>query len=127
MKRSPVSGSRRDAILDAELHHLRRELEKRPRGLNRADLTRLYGDDRRARDLITALAERGMAAVIVLDDPRPGARGKIYRLAVNAAEVRAEQARLEAYAASLRARAHGVGVAWETGGAGQPELFEVPY
>jgi hypothetical protein len=110
-------------ILDAEVRNALEHLKRYPSGLTRVDLERLFGSDRRGRDVMADLVERGIAAVVVVDSPFGGEK-KVYRLATSAAEVEAEQRRLLAYEASARRRREGLAIAWTRGPtAPQGELF----
>jgi hypothetical protein len=101
-------------ITDAETHAALSYLKRYPSGLTRADLERLFGSDRRGRDVIAAIAELGIAPVIVTTSPYQG-DAQVYRLATSIAEVEAEQLRLLAYETSARRRREGVARAWERG------------
>lgn len=110
-------------ITDAETHHALSHLKRYPSGLTRKDLERLFGNDRRGRDVMATIAERGIAPIVVVDSPYHG-DAKVYRLAQNRAELEAEQRRLLAYETSARRRREGIALAFERGpSAPQPELF----
>lgn len=101
-------------LTDAEIELAVSWLRKYPSGLTRADLERIFGSDRRGRDVVVGVAERGIAAVInVRSDVHGGA--KVYRLARTLAEVEEEERRLLAYEESVRLRRLGVRRAFERG------------
>lgn len=109
-------------ILDAEVHAALSYLERYPSGMTRHDLERLFGSDRRGRDVLAAVAERAIAAIVVVDSPLHGA--KVYRIAANEDEVAAEERRLFAYETSARRRREGVRRAFVRGPqAPQASLF----
>lgn len=109
-------------VTDAEVHHALSVLRKYPNGLTRADLERVFGSDRRGRDIMAALNERAIAAVINVDSTLYGQR--VYRLARDIDEVEAASANLRAYELSLRRRREGLERAFlNGGGAPQPDLF----
>lgn len=125
---SSRSHSRRPAdvpanVSDAEASHALYQLKTYPAGLSRVDLERAFGSDRRGRHVMAALAERGIAAIVVVPSPYH-ADAKVYRLATSLDEVEAEQRRLLAYETSARRRREGVARAWARGPATpQGELF----
>ena len=108
-------------VTDAETHHALEALRTHTSGLTRADLVRLFGSDRRGRDVIAALVERRIAAVVVLPNPF-AEREKVYRLARTIEEVEAEERRLHAYELSTRRRREGLRPAFERG----PEAPQAP-
>lgn len=121
MSRRPPNAPK--PILDAEIRHALEHLKRYPSGLTREDLVRLFSSDRRGRNVIAALAENGIAAIVVVESPYHSAKN-VYRLATSSAEVEAEQRRLLAYETSARRRREGVARAWARGSVpAQPELF----
>jgi hypothetical protein len=112
-------------ISDAETSHALALLQRYPSGLTRADLSRYFQSDRRGRDVMAALCERGIAPVITA--PSRVGDGKVYRLARNVDEVRAAAHQLRSYIRSLERRVTGLELAWDRGAqAPQPDLFESP-
>jgi len=101
-------------ITDAEAHAAVSYLKRYPSGLSRADLERLFGSDRRGRDVMAAVVERSIAAVIVVDSPYHGT-AKVYRLATSIEEVELEERRLLAYELSARRRREGLRPAFTRG------------
>lgn len=101
-------------ITDAEAHAAVSYLERYPSGLSRADLERLFGSDRRGRDVMAAVVERAIAAVIVVDSPYHGG-SKVYRLATSIEEIEQEERRLLAYELSARRRREGLRPAFTRG------------
>lgn len=99
-----------------------RLLKSHPGGLNRQDISRYFGGDRHARDVIAAAVETGAAPIItakaVYGDQQ------VYRLARNDEEVQAAARQLASYEASLRRRREGLLKAWRGEGERQAELFE---
>ena len=71
-------------ITDAETNHALRLLKSYPSGLTRADLERYFRSDRRGRQIMAALTERGIAPVITTDSRlgrTPGSvKGRVARL-----------------------------------------------
>lgn len=109
-------------ITDAETTHALRALKRYPSGLSRADLERLFGSDRRGREVMATLAERGVAPVI--NTKSDYGDGQVYRLARTAQEIDEAVATLSSYRASLDRRIKGLIDAWQDGGAPQPNLFQ---
>lgn len=101
-------------ITDADAHHAVELLKRYETGLTRADLERLFGSDRRGRDVMAALAERGIAAVVVVESPYHGT-ALVYRLARTIEEVEREERRLRSYELSARRRREGLRLAFERG------------
>jgi hypothetical protein len=101
-------------ITDADAHHAVELLKRYESGLTRADLVKFFGGDRRARDIMAAVVERSIAAVIVTESPYHG-NALVYRLARSLEEVEREERRLRAYELSARRRREGLRPAFERG------------
>lgn len=109
-------------ITDAELHHAHSVLRRYPNGLSRPDLKRFFQIERRGRDIMAGLAERGIAPVINV--PADYGDQRVYRLARTEEEVQAEVRKLRAYVRSLEARITGLQAAWDGTGQRQDTLFQ---
>ncbi len=109
-------------ITDAELHHAHSILKRYPSGLSRADLARYFQSDRKGRDLMAALAERGIAPVVNV--PSDYSDQRVYRLARNEAEVQEEIRKRKAYIRSLEVSVRGLQAAWDGTGQSQGALFQ---
>jgi len=102
-------------ITDIELRHALNELERRGAyGLPRSELAAHFSSDRKGRAVMAALVERGMAAIVTVDNPI--GTGQVYRLAQSAAEVAREDRELLSRIARLERRRAGLRQAWEAGG-----------
>ena len=112
-------------ITDAETNHALRLLKQYPSGLTRADLAKYFSSDRRGRQIMAALTERGVAPVITTDSDHNSDQ-KVYRLARNEKEVQQAVATLRSYRDSLDQRITGLQKAWEGDGSPvQPDVFEL--
>lgn len=109
-------------ITDAELHHAHGVLKRYQSGLTRADLGRYFGSDRKGRDLMAALAERGIAPVVNV--PADYGDQRVYRLARNEQEVDEAARLLRSYIRTLEKRVNGLQAAWDGTGQRQDALFQ---
>lgn len=117
-----MNGTYTGVITDAELHHAHSVLRRYPSGLSRADLARYFQSDRKGRDLMAALAERGIAPVVNVQSDYGDTR--VYRLARTEAEVNEATRQLRAYIRSLEKRVAGLENAWDGTGQRQDTLFQ---
>lgn len=118
-----MSPARHTPVTDAEVRQALSILKRFPSGLTRQELAKSFQSDRRARDVMAALAERGVAPVINTKSDHSDQR--VYRLARNQQEVQEAVNNLKAYRSSLDRRIRGLEQAWATGGgAAQPDLFQ---
>lgn len=107
-------------VTDAEVSKGVRALKQGP--LTRHDLERIFGSDRRGRQIMAVLTTREIAPVVVTED---NLRGRVYKLAATQEEVDAEVRVLRSRAHQLLRRAEGLEVAWESGvNVPQESLFE---
>lgn len=109
-------------ITDAELHHAHTILKRYPSGLSRADLARYFQSDRKGRDLMAALAERGIAPVVNV--PSDYSDQRVYRLARTEQEVHEATRQLRSYIRNLQKRVDGLQAAWDGTGQRQDALFQ---
>ena len=109
-------------ITDAELHHAHTILKRYPSGLSRADLARYFQSDRKGRDIMAALAERGIAPVVNV--PADYSDARVYRLARTEQEIQEATRQLRAYIRSLEKRVAGLEDAWDGTGQRQDTLFQ---
>ncbi len=110
-------------VTDGEVRRALALLKTYPSGLTRADLGRHFSSDRFGRDVMAALNEQGIAAVITVDDPYGS--GKVYRLARDISEVNDAADTLASYERSLRRRREGMYRAWAGGNRPrQADMFE---
>lgn len=98
MKRPPPR------ISDHEIRQGVDLLKRYPAGLKRDDLDNYFTHDR-GRRVMAAIAVRGIAFVVNVDDP---VLGNVYRIAKDAEEEDAELRRVEAYIDSLEQRREGL-------------------
>lgn len=117
-----MNGIHAGVITDAELHHAHSVLKRYPSGLSRTDLARYFQSDRKGRDLMAALAERGIAPVVNVQSDYSDTR--VYRLARTEDEVRDATRQLRAYIRSLEKRVAGLENAWNGAGQRQDALFQ---
>lgn len=111
-------------ITDGEVRQALAVLKRYPSGLTRADLTRLFGSDRRGRAIMAALTERGIAPVITIDSDYGD--GRVYRLARTEQEITEAIRTLSSYRDSLEKRITGLQRAWDGDGEPQqPDLFDL--
>jgi len=109
-------------ITDAELHHAHTILKRYPSGLTRADLARYFQSDRKGRDLMAALAERGIAPVVNV--PADYSDTRVYRLARTEQEIHEATRQLRSYIRNLQKRVDGLQAAWDGTGQRQDTLFQ---
>jgi len=113
------------SITDIEIRHAMLELERRgAHGLPRSELAAHFGSDRKGRAVIAAIVERGLAAVVTVDNPIGS--GQVYRLAQSGNDIAREDRELLSRIARLERRRAGLWQAWEAGGMReeQPSLLE---
>lgn len=110
-------------VTDAEVRQALSLLKRFPSGLTRQELGKTFRSDRRGREVMAALVERGLAPVI--NAQADYGDGKVYRLARTAEEVQDAVATLTSYRRSLDRRIRGLEQAWaDGGGPKQPDLFQ---
>lgn len=109
-------------VTDAEVRQALSLLKRFPSGLTRQELGKTFRSDRRGRQVIAALTERGIAPVITVESDFGDQR--VYRLARTAQEIDDAVATLTSYRASLDRRIKGLIDAWQEGGEPQPALFQ---
>lgn len=111
-------------VTDGEVRHALSVLKRFPAGLTRQELARHFQSDRRGREIMATLAEKGIAPVI--NTKSDFTDDRVYRLARTSEEVAEAVSNLKAYRSSLDRRIRGLEKAWaDGGGARQPDLFQV--
>jgi hypothetical protein len=116
----PATNTVPPPVTDAEVQTALAWLKRYPSGMTRDDLRRVFGSDRRGRDVIAALGERGIAPIVVVRNELSTTVSKVYRLARSEAELEAEERRLLAYELSHQRRREGIRRAWQSNRDAEP-------
>lgn len=107
-------------VTDADIGAALRLLKSSSIGLPRSDLPRHFTSDRHGRNVMSYLAENGIAAVITAPHPhREGA--KVYKIAETKTELESQLRYLDSYKRSFERRIQGLQLAFEAGGIREPQ------